>query len=117
MQRHRAGLRSLAALAFGSLGRLLQDQLLQRQVRNRPAQPLVLLLHILHPPFLVGLQPTLFLAPAIIGLLADLNPAARLRSRRTLRQHDLNFTQLADNLFPLVLLEWPLSSLSWSRLS
>ena len=43
-----------------------KDQLIQRQVRDRPAQPLVLLLQIFHPPSLIGLQAAILLAPTII---------------------------------------------------
>jgi len=39
------------------------------------------------------------LAPPIIGLLTDRDPATCLGGRRLLRQHNLRFTQLADNLF------------------
>ena len=47
MQRlRRAGLRSLASLDDVSLGSLLQDQLVQRQVQDRPAKTQVLLLQI-----------------------------------------------------------------------
>ncbi len=57
--RRRAGLRSFP-------GRPLQDQLVEREIRNRLAQPLVLGLQLLHPAHLVGLQPTELLAPAVI---------------------------------------------------
>lgn len=80
-------------------------------------QPLVFLLQIFHPPCLVGLQPAIFLAPAITGLLADPDPMAFFGGRSPLRQSGFNFTQLADDLFRLVLLEWKPSFLSWSRLS
>ena len=116
-RRRREGLRSLAELAFGSPCGFLKDQFIQCQVRVRPAQPLVLLLQIFHSLSLIGLEAAILLAPTIICLLADCDPPACLGSRGPLRQHDLNFTQLADDLFRLVLLAWRLSSLSWSRLS
>src|SRR3546814_8638232 len=97
-------------MAFGargsevSPGSLLQDQLVQRQVRYRTAKPLVLLLQVLHPSRLIGLQAAIFFAPPIVGLLADRDPPTRFRRRRPLRKHDLCFTQLADNLFRAMLL-------------
>src|SRR3546814_14162033 len=39
-----------------SPSRLLQDQLVERQVGDRPPEPKILLLQILHAPRLVGLQ-------------------------------------------------------------
>ena len=72
--------RCSAAAARGSevsLCRFLQDQLVQRQVQDCPRHPLVLLLNILHPPRLIGLQAAIFLAPAIIGRLAHRDPPAR----------------------------------------
>src|SRR3546814_2176047 len=45
---------------------LLQDQLVERQIRDRPPEPEILLLQVLHPPGLVGLQTAILLAPAII---------------------------------------------------
>jgi RNA polymerase sigma-70 factor (ECF subfamily) len=43
----------------------------------------------------------MLLTPAVIALLGDADPATRIRHRSTLRQHDLRFTQLSDNLFRL----------------
>src|SRR3546814_1355648 len=84
-----------------SPSRLLQDQLVERQVGDRPPEPKILLLQILHAPRLVGLQTAILLAPAIIGLLGDRDPPTRIRCRPAPRQHDLSLTQLADNLFRL----------------
>lgn len=64
--------------------------------------------------FIVGLNETI---AALVRLLADSYPPTRFGSLCPLRQHDLNLTQFPDDLFRLVLLEWHLSSLSWSRLS
>src|SRR3546814_1834932 len=63
-----------------SPGSLLQYQLVQRQVRYRTAKPLVLLLQVLHPSRLIGLQAAIFFAPPIVGLLADRDPPTRFRS-------------------------------------
>src|SRR3546814_10275857 len=45
-----------------SPSRLLQDQLVERQVGDRPPEPKILLLQILHAPRLVGLQTAILLA-------------------------------------------------------
>ena len=47
-----------------SLGSLLQDQLVQRQVGDRLAQPHILSLQILQPFHLVRLQAAILLTPA-----------------------------------------------------
>jgi len=49
-----------------------------------------------------------------LGLLAEPDPTACFGGRSPLRQYNLNFTQRADDFFRLVLLEWHLSTLSWS---
>jgi hypothetical protein len=45
-------------------------------------KPQILLLKILHTPRLVGLQAAIFLAPAVVGLLGDADPATRIGNRR-----------------------------------
>ena len=94
--------------------RLLEDQLVERQVRSRTTKPAVLLLPLLHPPSLVDLQASILLAPPVIGLLRNANPATCLRRDSTLPQHDLRLTQLADNLLRLVPLRWRSASASLS---
>src|SRR5687768_14492080 len=84
-----------------SPGRLLEDQLVERQVRDRSPQPRVLLLKVLHPASLIRLQAAILLAPTVVGLLADRDPPARLGGRAALAQHDLHLTQLADDLLRL----------------
>jgi hypothetical protein len=54
-----------------SLKRLLEDQLVQRQIRDGFAQTLVLPLQVLHPFRLVELEPAIVPAPAVIALLRD----------------------------------------------
>ena len=80
-----------------SPGCLLKDELVECQVGDRPTEPQVLLLQILPPTSLVGLQPALLLAPAIAGLFADRDPSARLGCHPALAEHDLNLTQLTNN--------------------
>src|SRR3546814_12746254 len=73
-----------------STSRLLQDQLVERQVGDRPPEPKILLLQILHAPRMVGLQTAILLAPAIIGLLGDRDPPTRIRHRPAPRQPALS---------------------------
>src|SRR5215208_369272 len=61
-----------------SLGCLLQDQLVQRQVGNRSAQPRVLSLEILQSLDLIALEPAKLLAPAVVRDLR--NPIERTAS-------------------------------------
>ena len=113
-------LRSSAVAAQGSEVSpcsLLQDQLVERQIRDRTAKPAILLLKVLHPSRLVRLQTAIFFPPPIVGLLADRDPPTRFRSRCPLRQNDLRLTQLANNLLRLVLLRWHSQSPSWSKIT
>jgi hypothetical protein len=81
-----------------SPGSLLEDQLVQCQIRHRTAKPCVLLLQLLHPSGLVDFQAVIIPEPAIIGLLRKTDPPARIGCGSALRQHDLRLTQLADEL-------------------
>jgi hypothetical protein len=58
---------------------VLQDLLLQRGFRDQPLKPRVLFLEFLEPLALLELEPAVFLAPPIIGLLGDPRLPARLR--------------------------------------
>ena len=51
--------------------RLLQDQLVQREIGHRLASALVLALQLLEPLGLIQLQPAELGAPAVVGLLRD----------------------------------------------
>src|SRR5215472_16229632 len=61
-------------------GDVLQDLLLQRQLRHQPLKLRVLLLQLLEPFGLLELEPAVFLAPPVVGLLGDLALAAGLRA-------------------------------------
>src|SRR5215207_9381007 len=61
-----------------SPGCLLQNQLVQRQVGNRSAQPRVLSLEILQSLDLVALEPAKLLAPAVVRDLRNPNRAYRV---------------------------------------
>jgi len=56
-----------------------------------------------HLPRLICLHAAIFLAPAVIRLLADRDASACLGSGAALAQHDLNLMQLPDDLLGLVL--------------
>src|SRR3546814_9508627 len=100
IRRHPRSTRTDTLVPYTTLFR--SDQLVERQVGDRPPEPKILLLQILHAPRLVGLQTAILLAPAIIALLVDRDPPSRIRSRPAPPQHDLILTHLADNLFRLV---------------
>ena len=54
-----------------SPGYLLQDSIIQRKISHQLFQPGVLLLKFLETLRLLDSHPTIFLAPAIVGLLCD----------------------------------------------
>ena len=111
--RRRAGLRSSAALAFGTPGGLLQDQLVQRQLGDGLPQPLILFLEPLEFLQLVGSHPAILLAPSVIGLLGDAHLADRVHALHALADKHGNLPQLLNNLFGLVpLVRHSMSSVS-----
>src|ERR1035438_7217384 len=63
-QRRRSGLRSFPL-------HVLQDLLLQRQLRYQPTQTTVLFLQLFQPSSLFQLQSAVLFPPAVIGLLGD----------------------------------------------
>src|SRR4029078_10530258 len=87
-----------------SPGSLLKDELVQRQTRDAFAPPRILELKLLQPLYLFDLQPTKFLAPAIIGNIAYADLADRIRHALSLRRQNINLPKLGDNLFSLVTL-------------
>ena len=60
------------------IDRLLQDLLIQRQIRHRVLEPTVLLFQILQPLHRIGLHPPVLALPAVIGHLANLQTLADL---------------------------------------
>src|SRR5213078_1298129 len=95
--RRRAGLRSFP-------GGLLQNELVQCEVRDRLAQTGVLRLELLQAFDLVGLQPAELLPPPIIGNLAHPDLADGVGNVLSLRDKDIDLPQLRDDLFRLMLL-------------
>jgi hypothetical protein len=93
--RRRAGLRS-------SPRGLLQNELVQRQIGDRLAQPAVLEFEVLQALHLLDLQPAELLAPAIVGHFAHTNLTDRVRHVLTLRDQNIHLPQLRDDLFRLV---------------
>src|SRR5262249_40122694 len=87
-----------------SPGSLLQNELVQRQIRDRLAQPAVLELKLLQALDLLDLQPAKLLTPAIVGHLAHTDLPDRLRHALALRDQNIHLAQLRDDLFRLVAL-------------
>ena len=81
---------------------LSQDQLFERQIGDRLAQPLVLLLQILEALDLVALQPAELLAPAVLGERRHADRADRFRDRTALRDQHVDLPPLRDDLLGLV---------------
>src|SRR4051812_264986 len=90
--RRRAGLKV-------SPGRLLQDQLVEREVGNGFAQARILGLHLLHALDLARLQPAVLLAPAVIRDLGHPDGADRVRHRGSLCDQHIDLAQLGHDLF------------------
>src|SRR5918998_1013579 len=81
-----------------SLRDLLQRPALKRLVGDDRLQPPILALKLLEALDVVGLHPTLLIAPAVIGVLRDAERPRDLRDRLLLGQHPVGLTQLADDL-------------------
>jgi hypothetical protein len=64
----------------------LQNDLIQRQVGDRTAKPLVLFFQVLHPSRLLGSLTANLLASPAMRLFGNTNPAARIACRAALRQ-------------------------------
>src|SRR5262245_31701953 len=81
---------------------LLQNELVQRQIGDRLAQPAVLEFEVLQALHLLNLQPAELLAPAIVGYFAHTNLADRVGHVLTLRDQNIHLPQLRNDLFRLV---------------
>lgn len=110
--RRREGLRSFPLPSSDLRGLRLrfllsgQDQLVQGQVRHRPAQPGILLLQILQGPNLVALQPAEFLASPTVRHLGNHDPADYLGDTLALRGQHIDLAQLSNYLFRLESFAW-----------
>ena len=90
-----------ASVARGSkvsLGRLLQDQIVQRQICHRPLQPLVLLLELLQPLRLARLHPSVLPSPPVVRLLTHAQLPAHLLDPLPVRYPDFGLPQGVDDL-------------------
>src|SRR5262249_38071091 len=87
-----------------SPGGLLQNELVQRQIRDGLAQPAVLELKVLQALHLLGFQPAELLAPPIIRHLAHPDLADCVRYVLALRDQNIDLPQLRNDLFRLVTL-------------
>jgi hypothetical protein len=83
----------------------LKNELVQRQIGDRFAQPAIFELKFLQP--LVLSSAAIFLAPAIIGHSAHADLADRIRHALSLRRQNINLPKLGDNLFSLATPSWP----------
>src|SRR5262249_55967951 len=85
-----------------SPGGLLQNELVQRQIRDCLAQPAVLELKILQALHLLALQPAKLLAPPIIRHLAHPDLADCVHHVLALRNQNIDLPQLRNDLFRLL---------------
>lgn len=76
----------------------LQDQLVQRKIRNHVPQPLVLFLKTLQFLKLFCAHSVVFLFPTIIGLFSHTDLPDLINPCHALPQHNFNLPQLNDNL-------------------
>ena len=88
-----------------SPGSLIQDQLVQRQVRNGSSEPLILLLKTFEFPQLSRPHATILLAPSIKRLLRNLDFPDRINPRHPLTNEHINLAKLRHDLFRLVSLD------------
>jgi hypothetical protein len=82
-----------------SLGDLLVGADVERLVGHDLLELAVLALQLLEPLDVVGLHPAVLVAPAVQGLLGDLQRLCCFPCRLSLREHLLRGAQLADDLF------------------
>ena len=82
-----------------SLGGLGQDQLIQRQIGYRSAQPAILGLQLLQPLDLVALKATVLIPPAVIGHFRYTDCSDRIHNRMALCRQHINLPKLRNNLF------------------
>ena len=82
-----------------SLDNLLQDQRIERKIRHRLPEPLVLLLEILQAPRVADLLAAILSAPAVVALLRYAQRPADAADLLSLRKPNFGLSQHPDNLF------------------
>ena len=82
--RRRAGLSSFPVCS------LLQDQLVEPQIRDSPSQLFILLLESLQFFQLIYAHPAILLAPAVVGLFNYSDLPNRIQTRHALPHQNLN---------------------------
>ena len=97
-----------------SLSDLLQDHLIERQVRYRTPQPRILLLQILQAPGLVNLQPAILAAPTVVTLLRHAHTTTDHTHLLALRQTHFGRPKKPNNLLGCISLPAHLLILLWS---
>ena len=88
-------------------------------VGDDPLQPGVLALQLAQPPGVVGLHPPVLVAPAVVGLLRDLDLLRRLGDRLPFTEQPLHLPQLPHDLLRRVPASFHrdvvLHALSWAK--
>jgi hypothetical protein len=79
-------------------GRLLENRIVQSQIRHQPLEPPVLLLQLLEPSGLLHPYPSVFPPSSVVGLLRDAELAAHFRHRTPLTEQYLCLPQLPNDL-------------------
>jgi hypothetical protein len=77
-----------------SLSSLLQNELVERQIRDGTPEPDILSLELLQPFHLIALELTKLLTPAIIRHFGHADLADRIGNTLTLRDQNINLSQL-----------------------
>ncbi len=80
-----------------SLGCLLQDRVIQRDISHQSLQPDILLLEFLESPGLLYSHAAVLSAPAVVGMVGHAKLSAGFGNRTALAQQNLSFPQLADD--------------------
>ena len=88
---------ALGAYQF-SLSGFLENQLLYRQIGNSAAETGVLTLKLLQTPDLVNIQAAILSTPPIVTLFRYSDMPAYLANRLALRQENLCFTEVTNDL-------------------
>ncbi len=109
-------LRRRAGLEMSSPGGLGQDLFVDRQIRDRSTELLILLLELLQFLELSSSHAAILLSPAVIGLFCDTHLPDRINTHHSLPNQYINLAQLCDNLFGFVALVGHIQSSFYSTI-
>ena len=90
-----------------SLGRLLQDRVIQRDISHQSLQPDVLLLQFLESPGLLDPHATVLSAPAIVSVVGHAKLSAGFGNRTALAQQDLSLPMICSAVNVFLGIEMP----------